>query len=347
MRWVRPGDFSRDPDYFKDLTSVVVPGRMNDLWLAGAMAAVAAHPDALVENIFGSSPDDFKQFGVYTCRLYKNGKWVEVVCDTRLPCAPPLGGKKVEGLKAASSPCPITARSANAAEQWIPLLEKAVAKYHGSYEALNGGDVGEALVDLTGGSTETIELAAPEIQAWVESGRLWDLLELYVADAHICTALVEDKTVSVATDGNTELPASEGTGLFPNAAYSVVMVKHIVGFDLVRLACPWSSAMETRGHWTGDWSDDSTKWDDFPEVAETLRDDADSSFGFSNLRMVGAREAFAVGGGVTVTRSASSPATRTDTDEGGPRHCETSVKPVPSLDLPAGQALQAWEEALA
>ena len=37
--------------------------------------------------------------------------------------------------------------------------------------------------------------------------------------------------------------------------------------------------------------------------AETLRDDADSSFGFSNLRMVGAREAFAVGGGVTVTRS--------------------------------------------
>ena len=273
VRWVRPGDFSRDPDYFKDLTSVVVPGRMNDLWLAGAMAAVAAHPDALVENIFGSSPDDFKQFGVYTCRLYKNGKWVEVVCDTRLPCAPPLGGKKVEGLKAASSPCPITARSANAAEQWIPLLEKAVAKYHGSYEALNGGDVGEALVDLTGGSTETIELAAPEIQAWVESGRLWDLLELYVADAHICTALVEDKTVSVATDGNTELPASEGTGLFPNAAYSVVMVKHIVGFDLVRLACPWSSAMETRGHWTGDWSDDSTKWDDFPEVAETLRDD--------------------------------------------------------------------------
>ena len=37
--------------------------------------------------------------------------------------------------------------------------------------------------------------------------------------------------------------------------------------------------------------------------AETLRDDADSSFGFSNLRMVGAREVFAVGGGVTVTRS--------------------------------------------
>jgi hypothetical protein len=179
VRWVRPGDFSRDPDYFRDLTSVVVPGRMNDGWLVGAMAAVAAHPDALVETIFGSSPDDFKQFGVYTVRLYKNGRWCEVVCDTRLPCAPPpagKGSKKVEGLKAASSPCPITARSANAAEQWIPLLEKAFAKYHGSYEALNGGDVGEALVDLTGGSVETLALKAPEIRSLVDtaaSGTSW------------------------------------------------------------------------------------------------------------------------------------------------------------------------------
>jgi hypothetical protein len=31
-----------------------------------------------VETLFGSSPDDFKDFGVYTVRLYKNGQWVEV-----------------------------------------------------------------------------------------------------------------------------------------------------------------------------------------------------------------------------------------------------------------------------
>ena len=54
----------------------------------------------------------------------------------------------------------------------------------------------------------------------------------------------------------------------PNAAYSVVSVKHIVGFDLVRVSSPWGG-----GLWTGDWSDESAKWDDFPEVAEALRDE--------------------------------------------------------------------------
>ena len=270
VRWVRPGDFARDPDYFKDLASLVVPGRMNDLWLVGAMAAVAAHPDALIENVFGSSPDDFKQFGVYTCRLYKNGQWVEVVCDTRLPCAPPLN--KVEGLKASSSPCPITARSVNAAEQWIPFLAKAFAKFHGSYEALNGGDVGEALVDLTGGSTETIDFQAPEIVALIDSGRLWDLLELYIAEAHICTAIVENANVPVPIDGNTILPEDEQTGLLPNAAYNVVAVKHVVGFDLVRVSNPWGSDETGYGGWKGDWSVESAKWDDFPEVLETLRE---------------------------------------------------------------------------
>ena len=33
-----------------------------------------------------------------------------------------------------------------------------------------------------------------------------------------------------------------------------------------------------------------------------LRDQDDSSFGFSNVRMVGRREAYAVGGGLTVSR---------------------------------------------
>ena len=116
------------------------PGRAGTLDLEAARSKVRelseryrldVDPDALVENIFGSSPDDFKQFGVYTCRLYKNGKWVEVVCDTRLPCAPPLGGKKVEGLKAASSPCPITARSANAAAAYqVPSPQKNTSALH-------------------------------------------------------------------------------------------------------------------------------------------------------------------------------------------------------------------------
>jgi hypothetical protein len=48
-------------------------------------------------------------------------------------------------------------------EFWVPLIEKAYAKLHGSYESINGGSMTESLVDLTGGSSEKFNLRAPEV----------------------------------------------------------------------------------------------------------------------------------------------------------------------------------------
>lgn len=44
-------------------------------------------------------------------------------------------------------------------------MEKAYAKLHGSFEALNGGSMAEALVDLTGGCSEKYNLRAEETAA--------------------------------------------------------------------------------------------------------------------------------------------------------------------------------------
>jgi hypothetical protein len=156
---------------------------------------------SLIETVFGSSPDDFKDFGVYTTRLYKNGQWVEIVCDTRVPCAPPASKLVVvPGLKSATSLVPIGCRAENANELWVPLIEKAFAKFHGTYESLNGGCVGEALVDLTGGSLETIVLSSPAAMALAEGpgGKMWTLLTAHVEDKYtlVCVTvptLDEDK----------------------------------------------------------------------------------------------------------------------------------------------------------
>jgi hypothetical protein len=38
----------------------------------------------------------------------------------------------------------------NESEYWVSLIEKAYAKLHGSYQSLNGGQIEDALRDLTG-----------------------------------------------------------------------------------------------------------------------------------------------------------------------------------------------------
>ena len=217
VSWLRPHEFTASPEYFVDGTSSgdVVQGRLGDCWIMGSLAAVANHPDQLIENLFGSDPDDFKKYGVYTCRFYKDGAWVEVVTDTRIPCAPGGSGSGAEmiGLRSASTPSPMYGRTRDLGEQWVMLLEKAYAKAHGSYEALHGGSVAEALVDFTGGSSEKIVLTEPHVQQSVKNGKLWKKLRRYASWRYLmgCSHSEAD------AGAEDEMP----NGLFKNHCYTV------------------------------------------------------------------------------------------------------------------------------
>ena len=48
-------------------------------------------------------------------------------------------------------------------------------------------------------------------------------------------------------------------------AYSVVAIKEIDGFKLVKLRNPWGSF-----EWKGNWSDNSPLWRQYPKVAKAV-----------------------------------------------------------------------------
>ena len=83
--------------------------------------------------------------GVVAISLFVDGGWRTVVTDDRVPCD-------------TRARAPLYARALDPSSAWVALLEKAVAKLFGSYEAISGGNVGYALRLLSGGHARELPL---------------------------------------------------------------------------------------------------------------------------------------------------------------------------------------------
>lgn len=132
-------------------------GAIGDCWLMSSLACLAEF-DGAIRNLFIT--EEWNPRGRYAIRLYcgQTKSWETIVVDCMLPVYSESNvGKDEHGKELAGQP--IFAKPSGE-ELWVCLLEKAFAKFIGSYAHLNGGFTTWGLQAMTGDQVDSWVLDA-------------------------------------------------------------------------------------------------------------------------------------------------------------------------------------------
>ncbi|XP_026710595.1 calpain-10 isoform X2 [Athene cunicularia] len=252
ISWLRPKDICSTPRLFSNNQQdvQVKQGILGDCWFLCACVALQKSKYLLNKVIPPGQPSwtDASYQGCFTCRVWQFGHWVEVTIDDRLPC---LGGKLC------FSQCQTEDLF------WLPLLEKAYAKVHGSYEQLWAGQVADALVDLTGGIAERWTLKDPGRNMEKEKTAM-------VLEKTVFRRLMNLKEQCVISCSvlNSRKGASELGEFHAFIVIDMLNVSEVSGKEifLLRIRNPWG-----RRCWRGPWCEGGQGWNRLdPAVASEL-----------------------------------------------------------------------------
>jgi len=266
--WLRARQINPAVEVFSGGTDPddVFQGVLNNGWFLSALAILAAsgsvgdeEVDPLIDRLFISKARS--DLGAYAVRLYKNSQWELVIVDDRFPVLKdPYRNDKNVGIACSSS--------IGFEEMWISILEKAYAKYYGTYTMLENGYVHHALKTLTGFDAEEIFLL--EATQGPARTRLWQKLQHYARNGFLmgCGTIANNAA-------NAELMDS---GLMFGSCYAIYQVRSIDGHKLLQLRNPPGAQSE----WKGDWGDDSELWTTrLKQKLDWTKDDEDGTFWIS------------------------------------------------------------------
>ncbi|PSR97055.1 hypothetical protein BD289DRAFT_125996 [Coniella lustricola] len=249
-------DIFDSPQFFIDGPSAndVRQGRDGDCWLMAALCTLSNKP-GLIERCCVAYDQDV---GVYGFVFHRDGEWFSEIIDDKLYLTKPdyddsrserimwEDRERVNSEEAyrkayqSNSGALYFAQCVNPNETWLPLLEKAYAKAHGDYSAIEGGFGGEGIEDLTGGVTS--EIFSSDI---LDKEYFWkeELLKVNQDFLFGCSTGVWGRGWG------------ERKGIVELHAYSVLKACEIDGVRLVLLKNPWG-----KHEWKGPWSDGSKEW---------------------------------------------------------------------------------------
>ncbi|CDQ62255.1 unnamed protein product [Oncorhynchus mykiss] len=258
LTWKRPRELCKDPHLFVDRISTwdLHQGSLGNCWMVAATSCLASEPSLWKKVIPDHVEQEWKPkrpdlyAGIFHFRFWRLGRWTDVVVDDLLPVSE-------DGTL-------LFCRSATPREFWSSLLEKAYAKLNGCYEALEGGNTAEALIDFTGGVSEPLCLDREALTLHPDQRRA---LFQTLAKAHGCKALI---TCSIRPAEGERVESVLDCGLVRGHAYGITAVRkvrlgkrslltgHCSGtsrLGMVRMRNPWGTA-----DFTGPWSQGSQQW---------------------------------------------------------------------------------------
>ncbi|KAJ5125857.1 Alpha/beta hydrolase fold-3 [Penicillium atrosanguineum] len=242
--------------------SDVRQGCDGDCWLMAALCTMG-NKSGLIEKMCVARNETI---GIYGFVFYRDGEWQQYIVDDKLYLRAADYDESVDERQTwddinrtdseeeyrrvwqTGSRALYFAQCVDPNETWLPLLEKAFAKAHGDYSAIEGGFVGEAIEDLTGGVTS--EVLSSNI---LNKDRFWteELMKVNEEFLFGCGTGLFSNWLDPSYKG----PPRDRKGISENHSYSLMEAREIQGHRLLRLRNPWG-----KKEWHGAWGDGSEQW---------------------------------------------------------------------------------------
>ncbi|XP_023261718.1 calpain-10 [Seriola lalandi dorsalis] len=245
ITWRRPQEICQSPVLFPDNITLghAKQGLLGDCWFLCACTVLLKNKHLLNKVLPPDQPQwgDSRYRGFFQFRFWQQGHWTEVTIDDCLPCIN-------------SSLCFSCCHSPTAF--WVALLEKAYAKFHGSYERLWAGQVSEALVDLTGGLAEHWSLGDLGSEEEQRPEQDSDQVRRRRLDLNLLYPVKQECALSCSTHSSPG-GASELGQYHALTVMEWLDVKTLSGSEvrLLRIRNPWG-----RCCWGGAWIESGAGW---------------------------------------------------------------------------------------